>query len=43
VLDISRLDAGAMKPLETVFEIGPLLKQIGTDFSPMASEKKLST
>jgi len=42
VLDISRLDAGAMKPSETVFEIGPLLKQIGTDFSPMAREKKLS-
>jgi len=42
VLDISRLDAGAMKPSETVFEIGPLLKQIGTDFSPMAQEKRLS-
>ncbi len=41
VLDISRLDAGAMKPAETVFEIGPLLKQIGTDFLPIAQEKKL--
>jgi signal transduction histidine kinase len=28
VLDISRLDAGAMKPSETVFELGPLLKQM---------------
>lgn len=41
VLDISRLDAGAMKPSETVFEIGPLLRQIGTDFSPTAREKGL--
>lgn len=41
VLDISRLDAGAMKPSETVFEIGPLLRQIGTDFLPMARGKKL--
>lgn len=41
VLDISRLDAGAMKPAETVFEIGPLLKQIGTDFLPIAREKGL--
>jgi len=41
VLDISRLDAGAMKPSETVFELGPLLKQIGTDFAPMADGKGL--
>lgn len=41
VLDISRLDAGAMKPADSVFEIGPLLKQIGTDFLPTAREKKL--
>ena len=41
VLDISRLDAGAMKPAETVFRLDGLLRQIGTDFQPMASEKKL--
>ena len=41
VLDISRLDAGAMKPAKSVFEIGPLLKQIGTDFLPLAREKKI--
>ena len=41
VLDISRLDAGAMKPAETVFRLDALLRQIGTDFQPMASEKKL--
>ncbi len=41
VLDISRLDAGAMKPEETVFRLDGLLRQIGTDFQPMAAEKKL--
>jgi len=41
VLDISRLDAGAMKPVETVFRLDGLLRQIGTDFQPMASEKNL--
>ncbi|MBX3578603.1 MAG: hybrid sensor histidine kinase/response regulator [Rhizobiaceae bacterium] len=41
VLDISRLDAGAMKPSETVFRLGDLLKQIGTDFMPQAAEKRL--
>ena len=41
VLDISRLDAGAMKPAETVFRLDGLLRQIGTDFQPMAAEKKL--
>jgi CheY-like chemotaxis protein len=30
-----------MKPAETVFELAPLLKQIGTDFLPTAREKKL--
>ena len=41
VLDISRLDAGAMKPAETVFRLDGLLRQIGTDFQPMAAEKRL--
>lgn len=41
VLDISRLDAGAMKPEETAFRLDGLLRQIGTDFQPMAAEKKL--
>ena len=36
VLDISRLDAGAMKPAETVFRLDGLLRQIGTDFQPLA-------
>lgn len=41
VLDISRLDTGAMKPAEGVFRLDGLLRQIGTDFQPMAAEKRL--
>lgn len=41
VLDISRLDAGAMKPVESVFQLDGLLRQIGTDFQPLAAAKKL--
>ncbi|MBL8584652.1 MAG: PAS-domain containing protein [Rhizobiaceae bacterium] len=41
VLDISRLDAGAMRPAETVFVLGDLLRQIGTDFQPMAAAKQI--
>jgi Na+/proline symporter/signal transduction histidine kinase/CheY-like chemotaxis protein len=41
VLDISRLDTGAMKPSETVFQLDALMRQIGTDFMPLAAEKKL--
>jgi len=41
VLDISRLDTGALKPSETRFKLDSLLRQIGTDFQPMAQEKNL--
>lgn len=41
VLDISRLDTGAMKPNRTVFKIGDLLQQIETDFTPIAAKKGL--
>ncbi|WP_274630108.1 PAS domain-containing hybrid sensor histidine kinase/response regulator [Arvimicrobium flavum] len=41
VLDISRLDAGAMKPQESVFRLDELLRQIGTDFMPLAAKKGL--
>ncbi|MFD1328351.1 NahK/ErcS family hybrid sensor histidine kinase/response regulator [Mycoplana ramosa] len=42
VLDISRLDTGAMKPrLETV-RLDDLLKRIETDFAPMARAKNLT-
>ena len=41
VLDISRLDTGAMKPVDTVFKLDGLLRQIETDFQPMAAAKNL--
>jgi signal transduction histidine kinase len=41
VLDISRLDAGAMKPTATTFRLDKMLSRIGTDFQPMAAEKDL--
>ncbi|MGD9915392.1 MAG: PAS-domain containing protein [Rhizobiaceae bacterium] len=41
VLDISRLDTGAMKPQETVFRLDELLRQIGNDFAPLAQAKGL--
>lgn len=41
VLDISRLDTGAMKPVDSVFRLDGLLRQIGTDFQPLAAEKGL--
>ena len=42
VLDISRLDTGAMKPAESVFRLDALLRQIETDFQPLAAAKNLN-
>ena len=41
VLDISRLDTGAMKPRFTSVPLQSLLERIETDFTPMAREKNL--
>lgn len=41
VLDISRLDTGALKPTLTTFSLDALLRQIQTDFSPIAAKKNL--
>lgn len=41
VLDISRLDTGAMKPKYSVFRLGDLLRQIATDFEPLARTRNL--
>ncbi len=41
VLDISRLDTGAMKPRLSSVPLDDLLKRIETDFAPIAREKKL--
>ena len=41
LLDISRLDAGAMKPDIGSFRIDELMRQIEVDFTPLAREKGL--
>ena len=41
LLDISRLDAGAMKPEVTAFAIGDMLRQLELEFAPLAREKGL--
>jgi Na+/proline symporter/CheY-like chemotaxis protein len=41
VLDISRLDTGALKPSVSTFALEDLLRQIETDFSPLAKAKGL--
>ncbi|CAN7195289.1 PAS domain-containing hybrid sensor histidine kinase/response regulator [Rhizobium sp. LjRoot30] len=41
VLDISRLDTGAMKPRLATVSLNDLLGRIETDFAPIAREKKL--
>ncbi|QRM48472.1 response regulator [Rhizobium sp. BG6] len=41
VLDISRLDTGAMRPRLTTVPLADLLERIHTDFAPIAREKNL--
>jgi Na+/proline symporter/signal transduction histidine kinase len=41
VLDISRLDTGAMKPRFSAVPLGDFLARIATDFQPIAREKGL--
>ncbi|MDP2119339.1 MAG: PAS domain-containing hybrid sensor histidine kinase/response regulator [Hoeflea sp.] len=41
VLDISRLDTGAMKPQLSSFPLNDLLQRVVTDFAPVAREKNL--
>ena len=42
LLDISRLDAGAMKPEIVSFRVDELLRQLEVEFTPLAQEKGLS-
>ncbi|MFZ9500464.1 MAG: PAS domain-containing hybrid sensor histidine kinase/response regulator [Beijerinckiaceae bacterium] len=42
LLDISRLDAGAMKAEFSSFQLGELLTQLRVEFEPLAREKGLS-
>ena len=41
VLDLSRLDTGAMKPQMSVFPLDDVLRRVATDFAPIAHEKNL--
>jgi len=41
LLDISRLDAGAMKPEFSTFPVGDLLEALGREFAPAARDKGL--
>src|SRR5713226_1744232 len=41
LLDISRLDTGAMKPEFVSFRVGELLRQLEVEFAPLAQEKGL--
>lgn len=41
LLDISRLDAGAMRPEVSIFRIDELLNALQVEFEPMAAEKNL--
>ncbi|MFG1420202.1 hybrid sensor histidine kinase/response regulator [Roseixanthobacter liquoris] len=41
LLDISRLDSGAMRPEIAAFRIGDVLKQLELEFAPLAAEKQL--
>ncbi|MFE1598479.1 NahK/ErcS family hybrid sensor histidine kinase/response regulator [Methylobacterium sp. ID0610] len=42
LLDISRLDTGALKPQFSTFRVSELLRQIRREFEPMAREKGLT-
>lgn len=42
VLEISRLDTGALKPAMSTFPLDELMRQIETDFQPLAKSKGLS-
>jgi signal transduction histidine kinase/CheY-like chemotaxis protein len=41
LLDISRLDAGAMKPANAPFQVRDLLKKIDVEFAPLAAKKQI--
>ncbi len=41
LLDISRLDTGAMKPEIVSFRVGDLFRQLEVEFAPLAQERRL--
>ncbi|MBN9310514.1 MAG: PAS-domain containing protein [Devosia sp.] len=42
LLDISRIDAGALKPASVPFQVRDLLKKIDVEFAPLALKKEIS-
>ncbi|BCJ91884.1 histidine kinase [Terrihabitans soli] len=42
LLDISRLDAGALTPDISIFKLGDVMRQLEVEFAPLAREKGLS-
>jgi signal transduction histidine kinase len=42
LLDISRIDAGVLKPDTEIFRIGDVIERVYTDCLPMANEKQLA-
>jgi len=41
LLDISRLDAGALRPANTAFQVRDLLKKVDIEFAPLAAKKQI--
>ncbi|MDC9823483.1 PAS-domain containing protein [Devosia sp. ZB163] len=42
LLDISRIDAGAVKPASVPFQVRDLLKKVDVEFAPLALKKEIS-
>jgi signal transduction histidine kinase len=42
LLDISRIDAGALKPASVPFQVRDLLKKLDVEFAPLALKKEIS-
>jgi signal transduction histidine kinase len=41
LLDISRIDSGALRPIPAAFNMADLMKKIEVEFQPLASEKQI--
>ena len=41
LLDMSRIDSGALKPVAAPFQIRDLMQKVGVEFSPLATEKSI--
>jgi signal transduction histidine kinase len=41
LLDMSRIDSGALKPVAAPFQIRDLIQKVGVEFTPLATEKSI--